>query len=188
MNIPFQLVLQAASEPRQFTAFVPSEDGEDRIAESTFEWNTDSPSLPLTLGALEGAALSGSPPADNLHVKFGQLLFNTIFSGPVGDLWRQRITSLEPGDTLPLVLRPDPVTARPLLNLPWEYLHDGDSFVALNWRTPISRLPWGLPMRSLPPITEPLRVLVVISAPHGLGHNEIPQYAPRRKPHPDCSL
>ena len=41
---------------------------------------------------------------------------------------------------LRLALRLDPGKAGPLRNLPWEYLHDGEGFLALDLRTPLTRL------------------------------------------------
>ncbi len=49
--------------------------------------------------------------------------------------------------------------------LPWEYLHDGSGFLALDGRFLLSRLPWGLGEMSAPRTPPPLRVLVLISSP-----------------------
>ncbi len=169
----FELVLTGTADPRQFIAWVPDDDG-GRAAEQTFEWRVDSTALAMTLGALKGAAVSGKPPEDDLHVTFGRRLFDTVFAGTVGDLWTARMAEARPlRQPVRLVLRVDPWTARPLLNLPWEYLHDGHGFLALNWRTPFSRLPLGLAAVSLPPLIEPLRLLVLIAAPLGLPQNMV---------------
>jgi tetratricopeptide (TPR) repeat protein len=169
----FELVLVGGPAARQFTAFVPDSQG-GRAAEQTFEWRTDSTALAMDLGALARAAISGHPPENDLHRTFGQNLFQTVFAGAVGELWRARLAELRPRrQPLRLVIRPDPVTARPLLNLPWEYLHDGHDFLVLNWRTPLSRLPWGLPAEPLPPLAEPLRLLVLIAASLGLSQDQV---------------
>src|SRR5262245_26079939 len=169
----FELVLTGTEDPRRFTAWVPDGNG-CRAAEQTFEWKVDSTALAMTLGALKGAAVSGEPPEDNLHVTFGRRLFESVFAGDVAKLWTDRLAQAKPlRQPLRLVLRADPKAARPLLNLPWEYLHDGHDFLALNWRTPVSRLPWGLSTVSLPPLTEPLRLLVLIAAPLGLNQNMV---------------
>ena len=169
----FELVLTGGPTPHRFTVFVPDEGG-GRAAEHAFEWRTDSTALAMDLGALARAAIEGHPPEHDLHRIFGQHLFETVFVGEVGDLWQARRAELKPTrKPLRLVVRVDPQTARPLLNLPLEYLHDGHDFLALNWRTPLSRLPWGLPPESLPPLTEPLRVLVLVAAPLGLSQNQV---------------
>lgn len=169
----FELVLSGDPTPHRFTAFVPDGQG-GKVAEHTFEWRTDSTALAMDLGSLARAAVSGQPPENNLHITFGRQLHTAVFAGAVGQLWDARLkeahTHRQP---LRLVLRVDPQTARSLLNLPWEYLHDGDDFLALNWRTPLSRLPWGLPASSLPLLGEPLRLLVVIAAPLGLSENMV---------------
>ncbi|MGA7732831.1 MAG: CHAT domain-containing protein [Chloroflexia bacterium] len=175
-NPTFELVLQGTGTPNTFVAYVPNSDG-TRAAEHQFEWRANSPSLAMTLGELEGAAIKGERPKDDLHITFGKRLFDTVFAGPIGDLWRERFGKLKRGQYLRLVLRPDPETARPLLNLPWEYLHDGKGFLATNWRTPISRLPWGLPDDPLDSLTEPLRVLVIISSPSDLAQDQVLNFA-----------
>ena len=171
-NETFELVLTGGDGPRRFTAFVPNGDG-GHAAEHTFEWRTDSTALAMELGELARAATSGHEPENDLHVTFGKRLFETVFAGAVGDLWHERRNALPRRRSLRLVLRVDPESARPLLNLPWEYLHDGKDFLATNRRTPLSRLPWGVPAESLPPLEEPLRVLVCIAAPFDLDQNQV---------------
>ncbi len=167
----FELILSGDTAPRQFTAFVPDGDG-GRAAEHTFEWRPDSTALAMELGALARAATAHEPPADNLHVRFGQRLFNTVFAGAVRKLWQTRRKQAR-RQPLRLALRVDAHTARPLRNLPWEYLHDDTGFLALDWRTPFSRLPWGLDAEPFEPLTEPLRLLVLIAAPLELGPDQV---------------
>lgn len=137
-----------------------------------FEWKSNSPKLILGLAALEKAALAGEPPENDAHLTFGKKLFDTVFAGDVGKAWTERLAEVD-GEPLRLVLRIDPDTARPLMNLPWEYLHDDADFLALDWRTPITRLPYGLDEKPLKALKEELRVLVVIPAPTGLNQNEV---------------
>ncbi|MDQ3247824.1 MAG: CHAT domain-containing protein, partial [Chloroflexota bacterium] len=56
-------------------------------------------------------------------------------------------------------------SAAPLWQLPWEYLHDGADFLALNGRFQISRRPEGLGELAIDPVALPLRILVIIAAP-----------------------
>ena len=85
----FELCLVGSSEPHQFTAYVPGPDGA-RAAEHTFAWRIDSTALALDLGALARAAVSGQPPENDLHVSFGQRLFDAVLGGAVGELWEAR--------------------------------------------------------------------------------------------------
>ena len=55
--------------------------------------------------------------------------------------------------------------AAQLWRLPWEYLHDGDAFLALNGRFLLSRKPYGLGKLAPATVPLPLRLLVVVSAP-----------------------
>jgi tetratricopeptide (TPR) repeat protein/CHAT domain-containing protein len=166
----FELVLQGRGAPNRFVAWVPDGEG-GKAAEHPFEWRVDSVRIAMDLSALKKAAVSGRPPENDLHVTFGQELFKAVFAGPVGDLWNSR--SRPRRQVLRLVVRVDPKSARPLLNVPWEYLHDGKDFLSLQWRTPISRLPWDLLADPLPALTEPLRLLVLIAAPLGLSQNMV---------------
>jgi tetratricopeptide (TPR) repeat protein len=176
-NDVFELVLTGSGEANRFTAFV-TDGGTGRAAEHSFEWRVDSTALAMDLGELARAAGTGKPPENDLHLRFGQQLYDTVFTGPVAELWQTRQAAARSRrQPLRLVLRPDPATARPLLNLPWEYLHDGNDFLALGWRTPMSRLPWGVPAVPMPRLTEALRLLVVICAPHDLGQNQVLDYA-----------
>jgi tetratricopeptide (TPR) repeat protein len=167
----FELILSNTGNPRQYLASV-SDDNDGYAAQHEFEWRTDSTSLNLTLADLAHAATSNQPPTKDLHIQFGQQLFQTIFAGDVGAHWQKRRKQSR-RTPLRLVLRINPETAQPLLNLPWEYLHDEDHFLALDWHTPLSRLPWGLDYESFNPLTEPLRMLVMISAPLDLNQNQV---------------
>ena len=86
-NPKFELSLVGATDPHTFTAFVSNEAGE-RLAEHTFEWRSDSTALHMDLGELARTARSSQPPKDDLHIRFGQRLFHTIFDGPVAELWQ----------------------------------------------------------------------------------------------------
>ena len=134
----FELLITGADEARRYVAYVPDGRG-GRAAEQTFEWSVDSTALALELGQLARNVTQGAPPADDLHVRFGQRLYQTVFSGTVGELWRQRRQAAR-REPLRLALRLDPAKAGPLRNLPWEYLHDGEGFLALDLRTPLTRL------------------------------------------------
>jgi hypothetical protein len=141
-NLKFELVLTGGTSRRLYVAFVPDEEG-GHLAEQIFEWRTDSVALHLDLGALAGSATSGEPPKGDLHIRFGRQLYDTVFAGEVGELWRARRKAAR-REPLRLVVRVDQESARQLVNLPWEYLHDDKGFLALDYRTPISRLPWGM--------------------------------------------
>ncbi len=167
----FELVLVSGSIPHQYTAFIPDGEG-GRLVEHNFEWRSDSTALHMDLGTLSRAAISGKPPEDDLHIRFGQRLYQAVFDGAVGDLWNEH-RKAHRRKPLRLIVRIDPETARPLLNLPWEYLHDGKRFLSLDWHTPISRLPWGVELEDLPALTEPLRLLVMTAAPKGLPQNQV---------------
>ena len=55
--------------------------------------------------------------------------------------------------------------AAALWQLPWEYLHDGQDFLALNGRFWLTRSPYGLARLTPEPAALPIRLLVIVSAP-----------------------
>ena len=171
MNPVFEVRLVGTELPHVYRAEVPDPQGKI-VAANTFELRSDSVELTMTLGALAHAAESGGKPEKDLHIGFGKRIFSLLFSGAVADLWRSRRKAAG-RDPLALALRIDPKGARFLLRIPWEYLHDEKGFLAVDWRTPVYRLPWETGQPDFLPLTEPLRMLVVIAAPLGLNENQV---------------
>ena len=52
-----------------------------------------------------------------------------------------------------------------LWRLPWEYIHDGEDFLALHGKFQLSRRPYELGELAREPVQLPLRLLVIISSP-----------------------
>jgi hypothetical protein len=97
-------------------------------------------------------------------LKFGQDLFNAVFTREVRDLYvSSRISAKSEGEGLRLRLR---FSESPeLANLPWEFLNDGRDFIALADDFPLVRY-LDLPSPPRPSKVElPLRILVTVSAP-----------------------
>jgi roadblock/LC7 domain-containing protein len=94
---------------------------------------------------------------------FGGQLFQAVFSGPVRDcLGRSRAVAESRGAGLRIRLR----LPRALANVPWEYLYDADyGFVALSPETALVRYVEMAVRMSAFPVSPPLRVLAMISAP-----------------------
>lgn len=67
-----------------------------------------------------------------------------------------------------LLLALDP-RADLLWQAPWEYLHDGEEFLALSGKAALARARKGLGKLETPEIPPPLRILVVVSNPAGEG-------------------
>ncbi|MCB9151209.1 MAG: CHAT domain-containing protein [Caldilineaceae bacterium] len=106
-----------------------------------------------------------SPEMQNAKL-FGQRLFETIFAGEIGACLRSSITqaSLQNAG---LRLRLRLSDARDLMDIPWEYLYDGDvnRFLSLSIDTPLVRY-LDQPGHITPLLVKPpLKVLAVISSP-----------------------
>ncbi len=162
-NQTFELHLQGTDKEHLYRTWV-SDKGQNPQTEHTFELRSDSVELTMALGKLARAAASGEKPEKDLHVEFGQRLYKLLFEGSLGNLWNERRKKAG-RKPLALVLRIEPQTARFLLRLPWEYLHDGKDFLSTSWRTPVYRMPWGVEPVDFDPLEETLRMLVVISSP-----------------------
>ena len=102
---------------------------------------------------------------------FGNQLFQAAFSGPVGEcLGRSRIAAESKDAGLRIRLRLPP----PLVDIPWEYLYDEEhGFLGLDPDTALVRYP-ELPTAVKPfPISPPLRILAMISAPSDLPELDV---------------
>ena len=103
------------------------------------------------------------PPERRLLEDFGGQLFQAAFSGHVREcLGRSRLVADSRGAGLRIRLRLPPALA----NIPWEYLYDAEyGFVSLSPETALVRyVEMPAPVRPFP-ISPPLRILAMISAP-----------------------
>jgi hypothetical protein len=119
--------------------------------------NLDELALKLRLLEAEGAD-------SDIVRQVGQLLHHALFPGPVLALAeRSRVAAPDGHLRLRLHLEPEA-----LVTLPWELLHDGDTFLALRPDTSIVRYPEAAtPVQPLA-VEGPLRVLVAIASPVNL--------------------
>ena len=103
-------------------------------------------------------------PEMELVRRFGNELFDSIFQSRVRDVYRDSFAQARAEGkglriTLALADAPD------LMNLPWEYLYDDPSFLSISTWTPVVRY-LNLPRARRPlPVTTPLRILAMVSAP-----------------------
>jgi CHAT domain len=103
-------------------------------------------------------------PEMELVRRFGNELFNSIFQARVRDVYRDSYAQARAEGkglriTLALADAPD------LMNLPWEYLYDEPAFLSISTWTPVVRY-LNLPRARRPlPVSTPLRILAMVSAP-----------------------
>ena len=101
--------------------------------------------------------------------QFGAELYEKLFVPEVRQVWQAH---KDGGDFLVLCLRIAP-EARGLEAVPWETLHDGETFLAAGANTGLSRLPLDLtPQEDLPALAPPLKMLAVIASPLDLEEHE----------------
>lgn len=110
-------------------------------------------------------------------VRYGQKLYSDLF-GAKGDMQRyvKKAKHLQGGVQYVLRLHS---TASELWNIPWEYLHDGEKFIAIeptcNIVRSVSDIPLDKSARELRQIPRPLRVLVMIADPQGVAPLNVDQ-------------
>ena len=109
------------------------------------------------------------------EVELGRALYKAIFSGEIGRRFEAyRKDSGAGGGNEPIRLRllleieASPTHSDPLFNLPWELLHDGHGFLALDRRISIVRRPM-LVKKDSETIHAPLRVLIACAEPRAEG-------------------
>ena len=101
---------------------------------------------------------------------FGGQLFQAVFSGPIREcLGRSRLIAESRDTGLRIRLR----LSGALANIPWEYLYDAEyGFLGLSPETVLARhLEMPAPVRPFP-ISPPLRILTMISAPSDIPELE----------------
>lgn len=155
MSDPFLLDIIGLGQDR-FQVTLASPAGAASVC-AEFKWRTEIAAFEDDLRAVETLALTPAaelqrlrqpgmalmpPPDPQFAADFGQRLYRSLLAGDVGAAFQQRLAA-GTNQPIPIVLRIDPNTAQPLSRLPWELVHDGQAFVALNPRTPIARLPHG---------------------------------------------
>jgi hypothetical protein len=103
-------------------------------------------------------------PEVGLARRFGSDLFDALFAGNVRDLYRDSL-SVARGEGKGLRLTLALTNVPELMHVPWEYLYDDPAFLSISTWTPVVRyldLPRGRPPLA---VTQPLRILGMISAP-----------------------
>jgi tetratricopeptide (TPR) repeat protein len=136
------------------------------VASTSFEIRSDELRIIERLRELEKAAENPGSHV-TFHKDFGQELFHQVFSGELGCCWQELMQISQKGG-MRISLQFDD-SAQDLADLPWEFLHDGSDFLVARPKTLLSRLPAGLVRVVSVPLESALHMLVVISAPSGLG-------------------
>jgi tetratricopeptide (TPR) repeat protein len=145
------------------------------VASTPFHYRPDLLTTHEQLKALEqGATLgqaeaSAAPPMLAQAEAFGHDLYQRLFAGELGACWADlRAGAQAAGEAVRLRLRAAE-EAPELETLPWEFLHDGVSFLAPDRGVLLARGAAGLPDLATPAAqTGPLSVLVVVSSPLNL--------------------
>jgi len=132
------------------------------VASNSFELRLDQLKITHPLLELEKEAVNPESKV-TFHKDFGQELFGAVFAGSFGEYLQKQMQGN--GDGLRIGLQFDESASR-LARLPWEFLHDGESFLVSRPRVLLSRLPANGGRISTSPLESILRMLVIVSAPN----------------------
>ena len=99
-------------------------------------------------------------PGEDIH-SFGLELYNKVFAGEVRGYFKSQLDQ-DKNLRIRLLISDN---APELITVPWEFLYDGEKFLATSTQTPILRLPSGTKEVKKDKITEPIKMLVIISSP-----------------------
>lgn len=167
-----QLVIEHGELRYSYVAKIVIGSGEI-VAENIFEWNSSSVSTELDLFHLSEEAI-GKTNRGPSYKDYGKKIFNLIFNGEIRQFWLNLEKSSEiNGEKIHLIIRTDVKTARPLLKIAWEYLHDGENFIIAKKNIRISRFPWNIVSPNVIDIEKQIRILICIPAPTGLSQNQM---------------
>ncbi|MGB2696890.1 MAG: CHAT domain-containing protein, partial [Candidatus Zixiibacteriota bacterium] len=155
----------------KYKAWVPGTKSKPH-AESSFSMRLDTLKMREDLQKLEELALSSKPVTDDLHIKFGKELFHTVFKDELRDYYEKTLKKARDNGGLRLRIRVDD-NAKELMNLPWEFMHDGDDFLVTKRETLLSRLPLSIEKKKKKPLNEAISMLIVISSPLDLPENKV---------------
>lgn len=165
---PLDLNISKGSEssPNQYYASI-LENGEI-AATHRFELRQDL-KLYQTLRHIEEKATSPKPQTEEtIHVEFGKMLYQTVFSGELGEYLNKCIKEAQDNDHgLRISLRFSNDIPE-IAALPWEYLHDKEGFLVARRSILLSRLPPEVKKTETQPLNSILRMLVIISGPDDL--------------------
>ena len=168
----FEIQLTKESEDNYKAAVVDSKN--NLQAEQDFSLPFNTLKMREDLKHLEELSLSSKVAKDDFHIKFGNMLYNKVFSGDFSDYFNQCLKeAFAKEQGLRIRVRIDGAKAPELNSIPWEFLHDGQDFLVTKMETPISRLPLEVSLHDTNPIEESLKMLVVVSSPLNLPDHQV---------------
>jgi tetratricopeptide (TPR) repeat protein len=137
----------------------------DTKASRTFELRRDLKLIQMLDRIEEKVIIPNPQPEETTHIEFGKMLYDTVFSGELGEYFNKRFNEVQDencGLRVSLQFNED---IPEIAALPWEYLHDREDFLVTKRRILLSTLPAGVKKKDLKPLDSILRMLVIISAP-----------------------
>lgn len=163
----YPLELQISKGPEGFCDLYTASilENESVVATRDFELKRD-PRLVEMLDQIEEKAVIPNPqPEETVHIEFGKTLYDTLFSGELGDYFNKRFNEAQEENNGLRISMQFNKNVPEIASLPWEYLHNGENFLTTRRSILLSRLPPEAKKTKAQLIDSVLRMLVVISSP-----------------------
>jgi len=166
----YSVDLQIAKEPEGLNKYIASilENGDTKATQS-FVLRRDLKLIQMLKDIEEKAIVPTPQPEETTHIEFGKMLYDTVFSGELGDYFNIRFNEAQEEDCGLRVSMQFNDNVPEIAALPWEYLHNGEDFLVTQRSILLSRLPAGIKKKELKPLDSILRMLVVVSSPDDPG-------------------
>ena len=117
----------------------------------------------------EKAVVDKPQPEETIHIEFGKMLYDAVFSDELGGYFKKRFNDVQDKNCGLRVSMQFSKDVPEIAALPWEYLHNGEDFLITRRSILLSRLPPEVKKTESQPLDSILRMLVVISSPDGPG-------------------
>ena len=151
----------------QYTASI-LENG-DTKATQNFELRRDLKLIQMLDRIEEKVIIPKPQPEETTHIEFGKMLYDTVFSGELGEYFIKRFNEVQDKNCGLRISMQFTEDIPEIAALPWEYLHNGEDFLIARRSILISRLPPEIKKTESKPLDSILRMLVVISSPDDPG-------------------
>ncbi|MCO5382382.1 MAG: CHAT domain-containing protein [Methanosarcina barkeri] len=144
-------------------------ENEDIKATRDFELRQDL-KLSQMLDRIEEKVVVAKPqPEETIHIEFGKMLYDAVFSGELGGYFNKRFNEVQDENCGLRVSMQFNKEVPEIAALPWEYLHNEEDFLISKKSILLSRLPVGVRKTESQPLDSILRMLVIISSPDDPG-------------------
>ena len=115
----------------------------DTKASQNFELRRDLKLIQMLDRIEEKVIIPKPQPEETTHIEFGKMLYDTVFSGELGEYFNKRFNEVQDENCGLRISMQFSEDVPEIAALPWEYLHNGEDFLITRRSILLSRLPAG---------------------------------------------